>query len=502
MLADFMPFLANVLLQVGYAGMNITSKLALESGMKPLILVAYRQIFATLAIAPFAFFLERKTRPKLTMPILFQIFLCSLTGATANQVFYFVGLQNTTATIACALNNVLPAATFLLAAICRQEAVGIKKASGQAKVIGTLVCVGGAMLLSFYHGHIIGIGESSIHWNYANKMANSSPSPSGSNFFLGPFLVMASAVAWALWFIIQGQTSKSFPAPYTSTTLMCFMASIECTIIGIFSDPKPSAWSLSSSMRLIAALYAGIICNAVAFCVMSWCIQKRGPLYVSVFSPLLLVIVAILSWALLREKLYVGTVTADSWWTRRLKRMGLSFAKLFSRLFAKKEMRILMVGLDAAGKTTILYKLKLGEIVTTIPTIGFNVETVEYKNISFTVWDVGGQDKIRPLWRHYFQNTQGLIFVVDSNDRDRVVEARDELHRMLNEDELRDAVLLVFANKQDLPNAMNAAEITDKLGLHSLRQRHWYIQSTCATSGEGLYEGLDWLSNNIANKVG
>ncbi|KAJ0095985.1 hypothetical protein Patl1_16115 [Pistacia atlantica] len=181
--------------------------------------------------------------------------------------------------------------------------------------------------------------------------------------------------------------------------------------------------------------------------------------------------------------------------------MGLTFTKLFSRLFAKKEMRILMVGLDAAGKTTILYKLKLGEIVTTIPTIGFNVETVEYKNISFTVWDVGGQDKIRPLWRHYFQNTQGLIFVVDSNDRDRIVEARDELHRMLNEDELRDAVLLVFANKQDLPNAMNAAEITDKLGLHSLRQRHWYIQSTCATSGEGLYEGLDWLSNNIANKV-
>nr|XP_043608572.1 ADP-ribosylation factor-like [Erigeron canadensis] len=180
--------------------------------------------------------------------------------------------------------------------------------------------------------------------------------------------------------------------------------------------------------------------------------------------------------------------------------MGLSFTKLFKRLFTKKEMRILMVGLDAAGKTTILYKLKLGEVVTTIPTIGFNVETVEYKNISFTVWDVGGQDKIRPLWRHYFQNTQGLIFVVDSNDRDRVLEAKDELHRMLSEDELKDAVLLVFANKQDLPNAMNAAEITDKLGLHSLRQRHWYIQSTCATTGEGLYEGLDWLSNNIASK--
>jgi ADP-ribosylation factor protein 1 len=108
--------------------------------------------------------------------------------------------------------------------------------------------------------------------------------------------------------------------------------------------------------------------------------------------------------------------------------------------------------------------------------------------------------QIRPLWRHYFQNTQGLIFVVDSNDRDRVGEARDEMQRMVNEDELRDAVLLVFANKQDLPHAMTAAEITDKLGLHSLRQRNWYIQSTCATSGEGLYEGLDWLSNNLSKK--
>jgi len=177
--------------------------------------------------------------------------------------------------------------------------------------------------------------------------------------------------------------------------------------------------------------------------------------------------------------------------------MGLAFSKIFDKLWGKKELRILMVGLDAAGKTTILYKLKLGEIVTTIPTIGFNVETVEYKNIQFTVWDVGGQDKIRPLWRHYFQNTQGIIFVVDSNDRDRIVEAREELQRMLNEDELRDAILLVFANKQDLPNAMNAAEITDKLGLHSLRQRAWYIQSTCATSGDGLYEGLEWLATTL-----
>merc|ERR1711918_161406 len=123
---------------------------------------------------------------------------------------------------------------------------------------------------------------------------------------------------------------------------------------------------------------------------------------------------------------------------------------------------------------------KLGEVVTTIPTIGFNVETVEYKNISFTVWDVGGQDKIRPLWRHYYQGTNGLIYVVDSNDRDRSEDAREELTKMLNEDEMRDAVLLVFANKQDLPNAMPAAEVFEKLGLNSMRNRQWFIQSACA----------------------
>jgi len=180
--------------------------------------------------------------------------------------------------------------------------------------------------------------------------------------------------------------------------------------------------------------------------------------------------------------------------------MGMAFTKLFTKLLGKQEMRILMVGLDAAGKTTILYKLKLGEVVTTIPTIGFNVETVEYKNISFTVWDVGGQDKIRPLWRHYYQGTQGLIFVVDSNDRDRVEDAREELNKMLNEDEMRDAILLVFANKQDLPNAMPAAEVTEKLGLQSMRSRQWFIQSACATTGDGLYEGLDWLSRTLSSK--
>merc|ERR1711971_263140 len=141
--------------------------------------------------------------------------------------------------------------------------------------------------------------------------------------------------------------------------------------------------------------------------------------------------------------------------TTNLPRMGNLFTNIWKRMVGTREMRILMVGLDAAGKTTIVYKLKLGEVLNSIPTIGFNVETVEFKNIKFKVWDVGGQDKIRTLWRHYYPNTQGLIFVVDSSDRARVDLAREELHKMLAEEDLKDAVVLVFANKQDLPNALS-----------------------------------------------
>jgi len=173
---------------------------------------------------------------------------------------------------------------------------------------------------------------------------------------------------------------------------------------------------------------------------------------------------------------------------------GNELASIFSDLFGKDVVRILMVGVDAPGKAAILEKLKLGEIVTTTPTSGFHVETVEYKNIRFKVWDVYGQDKIRPLWRHYFQDTQGLIFVMDSNDKETIGNARVELMSMLVEPWLREAVLLIFANNQDFPNAMNDTELADGLGLHSLRNRKWHIQ---ATSGDGVSEGLAWLSEKL-----
>jgi len=180
--------------------------------------------------------------------------------------------------------------------------------------------------------------------------------------------------------------------------------------------------------------------------------------------------------------------------------MGQNFSSILSwqRLFfSAKECKIIMVGLDAAGKTTILFNLKLSEVLTTIPTIGFNVESIQYKNLMFTVWDIGGQDKIRKLWRHYYDNNQGIIFVVDSCDSDRLDLAKEELHMMLNEDQLRDTALLVYANKQDLPNALSVSEIADGLELRNIKNHKWFVQPSCARTKEGLYEGLEWLSKAV-----
>ncbi|KZV47403.1 hypothetical protein F511_07817 [Dorcoceras hygrometricum] len=280
---DLLPFVNMVIVQFGYAGMNIISKLAMDSGMDPFVHVAYRQIFATISIAPFAYFMER---------------------VTVNQITYFLGLKYSTPTIACALNNINPAVTFLLAVPLGLEKLGVRSKAGQAKIWGTIICVGGALLLSFYHGKVVKIGDSGIHWIYAERTRTNNSIDHVSSS--GPLLLVASAVSWAT------RLSKLYMAPYSSSALMCFMSSFQCVIIGFCFNHHMSAWSLNHSIRIVSTVYAGIVCSALAFCLMTCCIERKGPLYVSVFSPLLLVIVAILSWALLQEKLYTGTVAGSA----------------------------------------------------------------------------------------------------------------------------------------------------------------------------------------------
>ncbi|PAN24856.1 hypothetical protein PAHAL_4G257200 [Panicum hallii] len=177
--------------------------------------------------------------------------------------------------------------------------------------------------------------------------------------------------------------------------------------------------------------------------------------------------------------------------------MGQSLIKLFFDNSCHKEVKVVMLGLDAAGKTTILYRLHVGEVLSTVPTIGFNVEKVEHKNVAFTVWDVGGQDKLRPLWRQYLSNSDALIYVVDSMDRDRIGVAREEFQAVVKDPLMLNSVILVLANKQDMKGAMKPPEVGQRLGVYELKNRTSRVVGACALTGEGLLEGLGWLAATL-----
>eukprot|EP00918_Siedleckia_nematoides_P003354 GHVU01007585.1.p1 GENE.GHVU01007585.1~~GHVU01007585.1.p1 ORF type:complete len:211 (+),score=39.94 GHVU01007585.1:196-828(+) len=183
--------------------------------------------------------------------------------------------------------------------------------------------------------------------------------------------------------------------------------------------------------------------------------------------------------------------------------MGVIVSKIWDALFRSskgRDYKILILGLSNAGKTTILYKLHLGEAIVTQPTIGSNVEEVLHKGTHFQVWDLGGQDNLRAGWTSYFRNADGLIFVVDANDTESMTVAKMELFNALLHDLLADAAVLVLANKQDIQGARPAAMVAEDLCTHLIKSHPWTIQGCCALTGAGLTEGLDWLATQVMAK--
>ncbi len=160
----------------------------------------------------------------------------------------------------------------------------------------------------------------------------------------------------------------------------------------------------------------------------------------------------------------------------------------------EKEAKVVIVGLESSGKTTIIYQYKIGEMVTTIPTEDFNMDIVQHKNVEYTMWDIGGADK--ESWPNHYLMANVIIFVVDSNDHNRMPEARTELHKMLADELLEESIVLIIANKQDLPNAMSVSEITDTLDLSEIKQK-WHIEASSAVSNETLQDGLEWITENL-----
>ncbi|XP_052096055.1 uncharacterized protein LOC127731163 isoform X1 [Mytilus californianus] len=168
--------------------------------------------------------------------------------------------------------------------------------------------------------------------------------------------------------------------------------------------------------------------------------------------------------------------------------MGCSASKTYR---GGNSLRIVMVGLDGSGKTTLMYRLVTGEVIEATPTLGFNVETITYKDNEFTIWDMGGQENIRRLWRHYFLRIRGILFVIDSADKDRIDEAQQLLDELLQNDELLGTPIVVVANKQDLDGAMKEKDIVELLELKQISGRLCTIQGTSAITGAGIHKALD-----------
>ncbi|XP_057853594.2 WAT1-related protein At5g07050 isoform X1 [Cryptomeria japonica] len=330
------PYIAMTSLQFGYAGMAILTKISLNNGMSHYVLVVYRHIVATLVLAPFAFFIERKIRPKITFQIFCQIFALGLLGyATCihfshllldlyinmmsahqrqwnfcrpvlDQNFYYLGLKFTSPTFGGAMNNLVPATTFVIALIFRMERVKIREIRSQAKIVGTLVCVSGAMLMTLYRGAILPMPWSSHDHPHSSNAATSHDS--NSDMIKGCICLIIATLAWAALFVLQASVLKKYSAQLSLATLICLMGSLQSIAITLAVERRPSAWVIGFDMNLLTAVYSGVVGSGIAYYVQGLCMRIKGPVFATAFVPLTMIISAIMDSIILHQNIYLGSV--------------------------------------------------------------------------------------------------------------------------------------------------------------------------------------------------
>ncbi|XP_062193111.1 protein WALLS ARE THIN 1-like [Phragmites australis] len=293
---------AMLALQFGYAGFHVVSRLALNMGISKLVFPVYRNIIALCLLVPFAYFLEKKDRPQLTLNFVIQFFLLALCGITANQGFYLLGLDNTSPTFASAIQNSVPAITFAMAAALRIEKVRLDRRDGVAKVAGTLACVAGASVITLYKGPtIFGAGGDKL-------MAGPELGKDDKNWTLGCVYLIGHCLSWSGWLVLQAPVLKKYPARLSVTSYTCFFGVIQFLIIAAFMERDADAWRFHSGSELFTILYAGFIASGVAFAVQIWCIDRGGPVFVAVYQPVQTLVVAIMASLTLGEKFYLGGI--------------------------------------------------------------------------------------------------------------------------------------------------------------------------------------------------
>lgn len=293
-----------VLVQLAYAVVGILYKLVANDGMSLCVLVAYRYLFASIFMVPLAYFVERKSNPKITAEVLFQAFLCGLFGATLQQNLYVEVVVLAGVTYATVMYNFIPAATFILAVCFGLERLNIGTLTGKAKIVGTLLGISGAMILTFYKSIEIHLWSTHI-----NLLKHQQPQNVSADNILGSSLALGTCISYSIWLIIQARMSEKFPWHYTSAALMSVMASIQSIIFALFKERDDwNQWKLGWDIKLFTALFSGIVASGIVWVLIAWCVCIKGPLYASVFNPLFLILVAIGGSLLLDERLHLGSV--------------------------------------------------------------------------------------------------------------------------------------------------------------------------------------------------
>ncbi|KAK4429662.1 WAT1-related protein [Sesamum alatum] len=300
------PYLAMVALQFGYAGMYIITLVSLKRGFSHWILVVYRHAIATLVFAPFAYFFEKKIRPKMTKSIFLKIVVLAFLEPVMDQNLYYVGMQYTSATFASAIVNVLPAITFIMAVIFRLEKINLKKIYSIAKVVGTLITVTGAMLMTLYKGPVVNI----LWYTHggSHHKAAAAAAATDQHWVTGTIMLLSCIVGWSAFFILQNKTLEEYPAELSLTSLICLMGFVEGGIVGVIMEHRKSAWAIGFDSRLLAAAYSGIVCSGIAYYMQSIVNKSRGPVFVTAFSPLSMIITAVMGAIVLAEQVRLGSL--------------------------------------------------------------------------------------------------------------------------------------------------------------------------------------------------
>ncbi|GFZ17488.1 nodulin MtN21 /EamA-like transporter family protein [Actinidia rufa] len=279
-------------------GLTTLSKAAMTKGMSHFVFVVYSDAIATLILLPSAFLLTRTNRPPLTFSILCKFFLLSLIGITVMQNFAFTGINYSSPTLASAMSNLIPAFTFLLAVIFRMEKLDMRSSRSVVKIIGTLVSISGALIVTLYKGSPI-----------VSYQIQPSLLATESNWVLGGLFIAIASLSVAIWNTSQAAILKGYPSEATIVAFYCLFGTVQCAAVTLIAEwNNPSAWKLGFDIELISVIYSAVFGSAVTFSVQIWCIHEKGPVFVAMFKPLSIAIAALLGVIFLGDTLYVGSV--------------------------------------------------------------------------------------------------------------------------------------------------------------------------------------------------